>query len=102
MPEAAPVEGIGVLEDPGLVVEPLLELLPDGMLEPLGGMVDGLVDGEVDGLVEGVDIGAGVVVSLTFLPQAPSASKPESARIVTAGLRWTKFMVIPFLICESR
>ena len=94
MPEAAPVEGIGVLEDPGLVVEPL----PDGMLEPLGGMVDGLVDG----LVEGVDIGAGVVVSLTFLPQAPSASKPESARIVTAGLRWTKFMVIPFLICESR
>ena len=75
MPGAAPVGGIGVLEDPGLVDEPL----PEGMLEPLGGMVDGLVEGE--------DIGEGVVVSFTFLPQAPSTSSPESARIVTAGLR---------------
>ena len=90
MPEAAPVGGIAVLEEPELVpellLEPLLEPLPEGMLEPAGG-VDGMVDGLVDGDVDGGLIGAGVVVSSIFLPQAPSASSAESITTVTAGLK---------------
>lgn len=70
------------------------ELLPDGVLVPEGGvdgMVDGLVDGDVDGVVEGL-IGAGVVVSSIFLPQAPRAKSADSARTVAAGLKWIEFI----------
>ena len=74
MPEAAPVGGIAVPEEPELVPElllvPLLAPLPEGMREPDGG-VDGMVDGLVDGDVDGGLIGAGVDVSSIFLPQAP-------------------------------
>jgi hypothetical protein len=94
MPEAAPDGGIAEPEEPELVPEPLLEPLPEGMLEPVGGgdMVDGLVDGEVDGGL----IGAGVDVSSTFLPQAPRANSAESANTVTAGLKGTEFMGVSF------
>ena len=76
MLDAAPVGGIAVPEERELVPE----LLPEGMLEPAGG-VDGMVDGD-DGL-----IGAGLDVSSTFLPQAPRANSAESATTVTAGLK---------------
>ena len=79
MPEAAPVGGIAVPEEPELLLEPLLEPLPEGVVEP-----DGDVDGEF--------IGAVLVVSSIFLPQAPSASNAESATTVTAGLKETEFM----------
>ena len=89
MPDAAPVGGIAVPEEPELVPElplaPLLEPLPEGMLEPAGG-ADGMVDGLVDGDVDGGLIGAGLTESSTFLPQAPSASSAESTRVVAAGL----------------
>ena len=96
--DAAPVGGMVVPDEPALVPElpiaPLLEPLPEGMLEPAGGvdgMVDGLVDGEVDGEVDGdVDgglIGAGVTVSSIFLPQAPRTSSAESAKVVATGLK---------------
>ena len=87
IPEAAPVGGIAVPDEPELVPElplvPLLDPLPEGMLEP---------DGGVDGEVEGGLIGAGTVVSSTFLPQAPRANNAESANAVTAGLKGTEFM----------
>ena len=93
--EAAPVGGIAAPDEPELVPElplvPLLEPLPEGMLEPDGG-VDGMVDGLVDGEVEGGLIGAGATVSSTFLPQAPRANNAESANAVTAGLKGTEFM----------
>ncbi len=82
MPEAAPVGGIAVPEEPELVADPLLEPLPEGMLEP-------------DGDVEGARIGAGVFVSSNFFPQAPSANSAESANTVTAGLKVTEFMEFP-------
>ena len=86
MPDAAPVGGIAVPEEPELVPElplaPLLEPLPEGMLEPAGG-----VDGMVDGLVDGGLIGAGLTESSTFLPQAPSASSAQSTKVVAAGLK---------------
>ncbi len=86
MPDAAPVGGIAVPAEPELVPElplaPLLEPLPEGMLEPAGG-----VDGMVDGLVDGGLIGAGLTESSTFLPQAPSASSAESTKVVAAGLK---------------
>ena len=78
MLDAAPVGGIAVPEERELVPE----LLPEGMLEPAGG-VDGMVDGDVD---DGL-IGAGLDVSSTFLPQAPRANSAESATTVTAGLK---------------
>ena len=103
IPEAAPVGGIAAPDEPELVPElplvPLLEPLPEGMLEPDGGvdgMVDGLVDGEVEGEVEGGLIGAGTVVSSTFLPQAPRANSAESASTVAAGLKGTEFMGVSF------
>ena len=71
------------------------ELLLDGVLVPAGG-VDGIVDGLVEGLVDGGLMGAGVVVSSTFLPQAPSANNAESARTVATGFNWTEFMGFPF------
>ena len=65
------------------------ELLPEGVLESTGG-VDGMgVDGKVDelpGVAAGGLIGAGVTVSSTFLPQAPSTNMAESARTAAAGL----------------
>ena len=79
MPEAAPVGGIALLEEPELVPGPL----PEGMLEPDGG-----VDGEF--------IGAGLDVSSTFLPQAPRANSAESASTVAAGLKATEFMGVSF------
>lgn len=92
--DAAPVGGMVVPDEPALVPElplaPLLEPLPEGMLEPAGGvdgMVDGLVDGEVDGDVDGGLIGAGVTVSSIFLPQAPRTSSAESAKVVATGLK---------------
>ena len=88
--DAAPVGGMAVPDEPELPLAPLLEPLPDGMLEPAGGvdgMVDGLVDGEVDGDVDGGLIGAGVNVSSIFLPQAPSTSSAESAKVVATGLK---------------
>ena len=89
MPDAAPVGGIAVPEEPELVPElplaPLLEPLPEGMLEPAGG-ADGMVDGLVDGDVDGGLMGAGLTESSTFFPQAPSASSAESTRVVAAGL----------------
>ena len=87
MPDAAPVGGLAMPEEP--------ELLPDGVLVSAGG-VDGMVEGLVDGVVEGV-MGAGVVVSSIFLPQAPRASKAESAKTVAAGLKWIEFIRISFL-----
>ena len=87
MPDAAPVGGIAVPEESELVPEPLLEPLPDGMVDP-----DGAVDGMVDGLVDGELIGAGVDVSSIFLPQAPRASSAESATTATTGLKETEFM----------
>ena len=84
--DAAPVGGMAVLDDPELPLAPLLEPLPDGMLEPAGG-VDGMVDGLVDGEVDGGLIGAGVTVSSIFLPQAPSTSSAESAKVVATGLK---------------
>lgn len=96
MPEAAPVGGIAVPEESGLVPEPLLEPLPDGVVDP-DGAVDGMVDGLVDGDVDGEPIGAGVEVSSIFLPQAPRASSAESATTVTVGLKKTEFMRgVPF------
>ena len=99
MPEAAPVGGIAVPDEPELVPElplvPLLEPLPEGMLEPAGG-VDGMVDGLVDGDVDGGLIGAGAAVSSTFLPQAPRANSAESASTVAAGLKGTEFMGVSF------
>ena len=90
IPEAAPVGGIAAPDEPELVPElplvPLLEPLPEGMLEPDGG-VDGMVDGLVDGDVDGGLIGAGLTESSTFLPQAPSASSAESTKVVAAGLK---------------
>ena len=83
MLEAAPVGGIVVLDEPELVPEPLLEPLPEGVVEP-----DGDVDGEF--------IGADLVVSSTFLPQAPSANSAESATTVIAGLKETEFMRVSF------
>ena len=96
IPEAAPVGGIAVPEEPELVPElplaPLLEPLPEGVLEPAGG-----VDGDVDGGL----IGAGLTVSSTFLPQAPMANNAESANAVTAGLKGTEFMGDSFLKREG-
>lgn len=96
IPEAAPVGGIAVPEEPELVPElplaPLLEPLPEGVLEPAGG-----VDGDVDGGL----IGAGLTVSSTFLPQAPMANNAESANAVTAGLKGTEFMGDSFLKREK-
>lgn len=104
IPEAAPVGGIAVPEEPELVPElplaPLLEPLPEGVLEPAGG-VDGMVDGLVDGDVDGGLIGAGLTVSSTFLPQAPMANNAESANAVTAGLKGTEFMGDSFLKREG-
>ena len=93
MLDAAPVGGIAVPEAPELVPELLLEPLPEGMLEPAGG-----VDVIVDGLVDGGLIGAGldVDVSSTFFPQAPRANKAESATTATAGLKCGEFMGVPF------
>ena len=79
MPEAAPVGGIAVLDEP----EPVPEPLPEGVVEP---------DGEVDGEF----IGADLVVSSIFLPQAPSANSAESATTVIAGLKETEFMGVSF------
>ena len=89
MAEAAPVGGLAVLEEP--------ELLPEeeGVLVSAG-RVDGIVDGDVDGVVAGGLMGAGLEVSSTFLPQAPSANSAVSATAVTAGLNWTEFMNFPF------
>ena len=94
MLDAAPVGGIAVPEEPELVPELLLEPLPEGMLEPDGG-VDG-VDGILDGLVDDGLIGAGLDVSSTFFPQAPRANNAESATTVTAGLKCGEFMGVPF------
>jgi hypothetical protein len=84
IPEAAPVGGLAMPEEP-----------EEGVLVSAGG-VDGIVEGDVDGVVEGVVadglIGAGEDVSSTFLPQAPSASSADSATAVAAGLNWTEFM----------
>ena len=79
MLEAAPVGGIVVLDEPELVPVPL----PEGVVEP---------DGEVDGEF----IGADLVVSSIFLPQAPSANSAESATTVIAGLKETEFMGVSF------
>lgn len=91
MADAAPVGGLAMLEEP--------ELLPEGVLVSAGG-VDGIVDGEVDGVVDGVVagglMGAGVEVSSTFLPQAPSANNAVSATAVATGLNWTEIMRFPF------
>ena len=95
IPEAAPVGGIAVPDEPELPLVPLLEPLPEGMLEPDGG-VDGMVDGLVDGDVDGGLIGAGTVVSSTFLPQAPRANSAESASTETAGLKGTECMGVSF------
>jgi hypothetical protein len=96
MPADAALAGDMAMPD-----EPEL-LLPDGELVSAGGvdgMAEGLVDGVVDGVVvgevEGALIGAGVVVSSTFLPQAPSANSAESAITVVAGLNWTEFIRLP-------
>lgn len=87
MPEAAPVGGIAMPDEPELVPE----LLPEGVLDPAGGvMVNGLVDGDV-GL-----IGAGVDFSSIFLPHAPSTSMAESAKVDARGLKLTEFMRVPF------
>jgi hypothetical protein len=88
-PEAAVAGGLAIPEAP--------ELLPEGVLV-LPGAVDGIGDGvgEVDGVVAGGLIGAGVDVSSTFLPQAPSANSAESATAVAAGLNWTEFMGFPY------
>ena len=87
MADAAPVGGLAMLEEP--------ELLPEGVLVSAGG-VDGIVVGEVDGVVAGGLMGAGVEVSSTFLPQAPSASNAVSATAVATGLNWTEIMRFPF------
>ena len=75
MPEAAPVGGIAVPDEP--------ELVPDPLLEP-------------DGDVEGGRIGAGVAVSSIFFPHAPIANSAESASTVTAGLKGNEFMGVSF------
>jgi hypothetical protein len=75
MPEAAPLGGLAMPDE------------PEGVLVSAGG-VDGAVDGEL--------MGADLEASSTFLPQAPSANNAESARTVAAGLNWNEFMRFPF------
>jgi hypothetical protein len=80
----------------GLAIPEAPELLPEGVLVSAGG-VDGIAGGgEVEGVVAGGLMGAGVTVSSTFLPQAPSTSSAESATAVAAGLNWTEFMGVSF------
>lgn len=85
---------IGVMA-PGALLPPI-EPLEGASDEPIDGEVEGVVvEGDVDGVVDGV-MGAGVVVSSTFLPQAPSASnadRPTAA--MTAGLKADTFIGFP-------
>jgi hypothetical protein len=91
---------LGVMAPPGALLPPI-EPLAGASDEPIEGeadgvVVDGEVDGEVDGDVEGL-IGAGVVVSSTFLPQAPRVSKADRLTATRAtGFRVDAFIGFPF------
>ncbi len=85
----------GVIAPPGALLLPI-EPLAGASDEPMDGEVDGDVDGVVEGEVDGV-MGAGVVVSSTFLPQAPSASNADRLTATRAtGFRVDAFIGFPF------
>jgi hypothetical protein len=86
---------LGVMA-PGALLLPI-EPLEGASDEPIEGDVEGeVVDGDVDGDLEGL-IGAGVVVSSTFLPQAPRVSKADRLTATRAtGFRVDAFMGFPF------
>ena len=84
----APTVGVSML--PRVSVEPMLELVL--ALEDMGNELP--VDDE---LLMGAGVTARVVVSSTFLPQAPRASKATSAAAPATGLNVDAYIAVSFL-----